>query len=244
MCVYHSLLFYIPLPKQRWGAFTGISPSSIHPRNRRAMIETTPAAPWLGRSSNSPRREGKRGGSRFDPRKAALRPTTRGKILVGAMPNYHMPTHMATPNGWASCKTRPHRVGTNERAVRPKLEWRSPSPPRRVRGAAAPPTPDDTPSGALATGRGARWPRRLERGRDGPGDWKGGEMEVEEEFESALEAGGWRGSDRMFLSIVFSFCHILSGREAEKGKGLPYNDGKVVSPCVAAGLRRTGTRYG
>ena len=54
-------------------------------------------------------------------------------------------------------------------------------------------------------------------------------MEVEEEFEPALEeAGGWRGSDRMFLSIVSSFCHILSSGEAEKGKGLPYNDGKVV----------------
>ena len=54
-------------------------------------------------------------------------------------------------------------------------------------------------------------------------------MEVEEEFEPALEeAGGWRGSDRMFLPIVFSFCHILSGGEGEKGKGLPYNDGKVV----------------
>ena len=54
-------------------------------------------------------------------------------------------------------------------------------------------------------------------------------MEVEEELESASEeAGGWRKSDRMFLSIVFSFCHILSGRERKKGKELPYNDGKVV----------------
>ena len=54
-------------------------------------------------------------------------------------------------------------------------------------------------------------------------------MEVEEEFEPALEeAGGWRGPDRMFLSIVPSFCHILSGGKGEKGKGLPYYDGKVV----------------
>ena len=53
-------------------------------------------------------------------------------------------------------------------------------------------------------------------------------MEVEEEFESASEeAGGWRGPDRMFLSIVFSFCHILSSGEGEKGKGLPYKDGKL-----------------
>ena len=54
-------------------------------------------------------------------------------------------------------------------------------------------------------------------------------MEVEEEFESASEeAGGWRGSDRMFLSIVFSFCRILFDEEGEGRKGSPYNDGKVV----------------
>ena len=89
------------------------------------------------------------------------------------------------------------------------MEWRSPSPPRRVRGAAAP-------------------QHRMTRLRE-PGDWKVSEMEVEEEFESGSEeAGGWRGSDIMFLSIVFSFCHILSGGEGEKGKGLPFNDGKVV----------------
>ena len=52
-------------------------------------------------------------------------------------------------------------------------------------------------------------------------------MEVEGEFESASgKAGGWRGSDRMFL--FFSFCHILFGGEGEKGKWLPYNDGKAV----------------
>ena len=54
-------------------------------------------------------------------------------------------------------------------------------------------------------------------------------MVVEEEFESASERlGDGAGRTEMFLSIVFSFCHILSGGEGEKGKGLPYNDGKVV----------------
>ena len=45
-------------------------PVSMHPRNRKAMIEITPAAPWLDRPSHSPRRERKRGGSRFDLQKS------------------------------------------------------------------------------------------------------------------------------------------------------------------------------
>jgi len=65
-----------------------------------------------------------------------------------------------------------------------------------------------------------REPRRLEGGRDGGG--RGARVRV------GGGGWGWRGSDRMFLSIVFSFCHIVSGGEGEKGKGLPYNDGKVV----------------
>ena len=72
-----------------------------------------------------------------------------------------------------------------------------------VRGAAAPSTPEDTPSGVPATGRR-------------------GEREAEAELESASEeAGGWRsrkprrGPDRMFFSFVFSF-YFFFWRTGEK----------------------------
>ena len=51
------------------------------------------------------------------------------------------------------------------------MGWRPPLASRRVQGAAAPSTPEDTPSG-------------------GPGDWSWGESEAETEFESASEEAG------------------------------------------------------
>ena len=70
-----------------------------------------------------------------------------------------------------------------------------------VRGTAAHSTPEDTPSGALATGRGGK------RG-----------FEAEAEFESASEeAAGCRsrepGPDRMFFSFVFSFCFFFLAKQ-------------------------------
>ena len=78
------------------------------------------------------------------------------------------------------------------------LGWRSPLLPRRVRGAAASPIPDDTPSEALA----------------------GVEMEVEEEFEPAprrwkeYEAPTRGGQNVLFLCSFFLFLSF-------GGKGSP-----------------------
>ena len=77
--------------KQRWWAFTGMSPSSIHLRNRRAVVGTAPAAPWLDWSSNSPRREGGRERevyrSRFNPKKSGSATDKAEKNVCRAVTN-------------------------------------------------------------------------------------------------------------------------------------------------------------
>ena len=125
------------------------------------------------------------------PRKAALRPTTRRKMFGRAATNYNV--NVPTPKGWAPRKAPPTPV-TNQRAVRTKLGWWSPSPPRRVRGTAA-------PQHRITR---LREPRRLEGGRDGGG--RGVRVHV---------GGGWGGGAGRtvwFFSIVFSFCQITLRR--------------------------------
>ena len=53
-------------------------------------------------------------------------------------------------------------------------------------------------------------------------------MEVEEEFESVSEEAGGiaRAGQNVSFPLTFPFV-ILSGGEEEKGKGLPYKDGKL-----------------
>ena len=104
---------------------------------------------------------------------------------------------------------RPHRVGTNERTVRPKLGWGSPSPLRRVQGAVEPPTPDDTPSGAPAT-----------RGGD--------EMEGFESPSEGIEGvedpwGGQNVSFPLSFPFVFFFWREgLLGDDCRSGMGQGY----------------------
>ena len=103
---------------------------------------------------------------------AAPRPTTQRKMF-GRTAIATRPTHtkwVGTTQGPAHTERAPTRGHEAE-----NLGWRSPSLPRRVRGAAALPTPDDMPSEVLATGRGARWrwkrsssPRRRRWKRSGP----------------------------------------------------------------------------
>ena len=84
----------------------------------------------------------------------APRPATRRKMF-GRTAIATRPTHtkwVGTTQGLAHTERALMRGYEAE-----NLGWRSPSLPRRVRGAAALPTPDDMPSEVLATGRGARW---------------------------------------------------------------------------------------
>ena len=81
---------------------------------------------------------------------AAPRPTTRRK-MVGRIAIATRLTHtkwVGTTQGPAHTERAPTRGHEAE-----NLGWRSPSLPRRVRGAAALPTRDDMPSEALSTGR-------------------------------------------------------------------------------------------
>ena len=85
---------------------------------------------------------------------AAPRPTTRRKMF-GRTAIATRLTHtkwVGTTQGLAHTQRALMRGYEAE-----NLGWRSPSLPRRVRGAVALPTPDDMPSEVMAAGRGARW---------------------------------------------------------------------------------------
>ena len=126
------------------------------------------------------------GGSRFDPQKSGSATDGAEK---GVWSGYD-----PTPNGWAP-RNSPRRVGTNERAGRPEIWVEMTFTTMQSVGR----------SGAPDTGRHAF---------RSPGDWKRDEMEMEEEFESALEDGGvgfGTGRTKLFL---LSFIGGLGGRRS------------------------------
>ena len=111
------------------------------------------------------------------------------------------------------------------------LGRRSPSPPRRVRGAAAPSTLEDTPSGAPATGGG----------REGGGSG----VRVRVRGWRSREPG--RGPDRMFFSFVFFLLFVFSGRLGRRRSGSPARIGnaglgrdKVIFEKPAAAMIQWG----
>ena len=101
----------------------------------------------------SPRRVGKRAGSRPNPRKAASRPTTRRKMFSRATTNYNMP-HPHLMGGISPTPSRNQREG-REAEIGLQVAFAT----TQSAGRTAPPTPDNPPldARAPATEGRARW---------------------------------------------------------------------------------------
>ena len=169
------------------------------------MSEMAPAAPWLRLVEQLPRRGVKKclSGWQQHLKTAAPRPTTWRKMF-GRTAVATRPAHtrwVDTTQGPAHTERAPTRGHEAE-----NLGWRSPSLPRRVRGAAALPTPDDMPSEVLATGRGWRW------------RWKRSSSPRRRRWKEQ-EVPTW--ADRIFLFLALSFCFSLLARRGERNWGAP-----------------------
>ena len=163
---------------------------------------TALAGPWPDRSTSSPRR-GKEGAFGLTPQKAARRPTTRSK-RVGRITTSCNTPHLHL-NGWAPTR------GPQGRTLEVELA----SPPRRVRGAAAPQHRKTR----------LRGPRRQEGGREG------GESDFGSASEEAGDGGaGSPGTGRTECSFLCLFLLLLF--PGGLGRRRPGSPCRISNACL------------